>query len=165
MPDFTIIDGDDDSGGENRELSQQFFEDFVVALLRSLASGDDPYRVVEQFFRFLKQAQQSKVPIGPIFAAAIRDLNDRAFPNKDGFLSLEEWSEIILASLRVIAERLATDDAARARLSKRVSNLDVAIERDILAKEGRSRDRGWSYLKNLEQRLGKRPKNEPSIRL
>jgi hypothetical protein len=165
MPDFTIIDDGGDSRREDKELSQQFFEDFVVALLRSLASGDDPYRIVEQFFRFLKHAQQSKVPLGPVFAAAIRDLNDRAFPDKDGFLLLEERTEIVLASLRVIAERLANDDAARGRLSKRVRDLDGAIERDILAKEERSRDHGWSHLKNLAQRLGKRPKNEPPIRL
>jgi hypothetical protein len=56
MPDFTIVDDGGDSGPEDKELSQQFFEDFVIALLRSLASVDDPYRVVEQFFRFLKHA-------------------------------------------------------------------------------------------------------------
>jgi hypothetical protein len=78
MPDSTVDDGKGESW--ERELSQQHFEDFVVALLRSLASGDDSYRVREQFFRFLKHTQESGVPIGPVFQAALRDLNDRAIP-------------------------------------------------------------------------------------
>ena len=155
MPDSMVVDGGGDSG--DREVSQQFFEDFAVALLRSLASGEYPYRVIEQFLRFLKHAQESKVPIGPVFAEAIRDLNTRAFPDRDSTASPSEKTEIVLASLRVVAERLATDDAARARLSRRISDLDSAIEKDILTNEERSRAHGWSYLKNLAKRLGNRP--------
>lgn len=161
MLDSAVVDGTGDSG--DREVSQQFFEDFAVALLRSLASGDYPYRVVEQFLRFLKHAQESKVPVGPVFAGAIRDLNARAFPERDSTASLGEKTEIVLASLRVLAERLVTDDAARARLSKRISDLDSAIERDILTNEERSRAHGWSYLKSLAKRLGNRPNR--SVRL
>ena len=165
MPDFTVIDGGDDPGRWEREVSQQNLEDFVVVLLRGLASGDDPYRVVEQFSRFVEHARRSKVPIGPVFKGAIRDLNARAFPRTDGSLSATERTEIVLAALRVIAERLATDDAARARLSRRIRDLDNVIDRDILDKEERSRAHGWSYLKNLMKRLGKQTKNEPRIEL
>jgi hypothetical protein len=165
MPDFTVIDGGGDRGRADRELSQQYFEDFVVALLRSLASGEHTYRITEQFFRFLEHAQESSVPIGQVFQVAIRDLNDRAIPFPDGFLRVEEKTEILLAALRVIAERASTDSLARARLSRRDHELQGAIERYTLDREERARANGWSYLKDLTKQFGKRPKNDPTLSL
>jgi hypothetical protein len=136
MPDFTVIDGGGDSERWDRELSQQSFADFVVVLLRSLASGDDPYRVVEQFSRFLEHARRSKVPIGLVFEGAIQDLNARAFPHTDGFLSANERTEIVLAALRVIAERLATDDAARAIRAPRLDSFGGGWGMHLLSFDG-----------------------------
>jgi hypothetical protein len=161
MPDSTVDDGKGESW--ERELSQQHFEDFVVALLRSVASGDDSYRVREQFFRFLKHAQESGVPIGPVFQAALRDLNDRAIPVPDISLFSDVTTQIIQAALRVVAERASTDSLARARLSKRDRELSVAVEQYILEMEERSRANGWSYLNNLTKRIKKRPKDDPPV--
>jgi hypothetical protein len=78
MPDLTVIDGGNDPGHLDREVSQQNLEDFVIALLRTLASGDYPYRAIKQFFRFLEHAQERGVPMGPVFEGAIKSLNARA---------------------------------------------------------------------------------------
>ena len=79
MPDFTVFDGGNDPGRFDREVSQQNLETFIIALLRDLTSGDYPYRTIGQFLRFLKHAQESGVPLGPVFEGAIKGLNTRAF--------------------------------------------------------------------------------------
>ena len=68
------IDGDNDRGRFDREVSQQNLETLIIVLLRDLASGDYPYRTIKQFLQFLKQAQESGVPGGPVFDGAIKDL-------------------------------------------------------------------------------------------
>jgi hypothetical protein len=154
----------DDGGGDSweREVSQQYFEDFVVVLLRSIASGDYPYRVTEQFFRFLKHAEESRVPIGPVFQGAIRALHERAFPDTEAVV---EKTHITLTALRLIAERTSNDGLARARQSGRDRELSSAIEQYILDSEERSRANGWSYVTNLTKHLKKRPKNDPPVHL
>lgn len=154
MVDLTVIDGDGDPQHWESKISQQHFEVFVVTLLRSLASGDNYYQVAEAFFRYVKHAQERDLRIGPVIAATMQTLNNRAF-NKDaeeGFGA--EQADVIHAALRALAEILATDTAAKARLSKRRDNLTAAIERKIIASETRSRENGWSYTQNLTSRLG-----------
>lgn len=157
MPDFTVIEGGGEPRDWKREIAQQHFEGFVVVLLRSLASGDGSYQVTQQFFRFLEHAQQSQVPIGPVLDGALKELHQRAF-DTEGLDDYDvEQKDITQAALRVIAESMATDNAARARRSKRELSLTRAIEEKILSSETRSREHGWSYVENLTKRLGKWP--------
>lgn len=101
--------------------------------------------------------QQCKVPIGPVFDAAISNLHAMAFATDDLPFYEVERKDITQAALRVIAESMATDNAARARRSKREQSLTQAIEEKIVSSETRSRENGWSYVENLTKRLGKWP--------
>ena len=165
MPDLTVIDGGNDPGHLDREVSQQNLEDFVIALLRTLASGDYPYRAIKQFFRFLEHAQERGVPMGPVFEGAIKSLNARALDIEGaGWAPEVETKGILSAALKVIAESMSTDGFARGRLSQRDRALDQAIEEKILGSETRSRENGRSYVADLTERgLGKwRPQREPA---
>jgi hypothetical protein len=157
MPDFTVIEGDGERKDWDRQIAQQHFEEFAVALLRSLAGGDQSYQTTQQFFRFLQHAQESRVPIGPVIDGAIGELHRMAFETEraDGYDV--ERKDVTQAALRVIAESMASDNAARARRSKREDYLNRAIEEKILGSETRSRENGWSYVENLTKRLGKWP--------
>lgn len=157
MPDFTVIEGGGQPREWEREIAQRHFEDFVVVLLRSLASGDGSYHLTQQFFRLLEHAQESKISIGPALAGAISNLHAMAFATDDLPSYEVERKDINQAALRVIAESMATDNAARARRSKREQSLTQAIEERILSSETRSRENGWSYIENLTKRLGKWP--------
>jgi hypothetical protein len=157
MPDFTVIEGGGEPRDWEREIAQQHFEDFVVVLLRTLASGDGSHQLTQQFFRFLEHAQENKVPIAPVFDGAISNLHAMAFATDDLPFYEIERKDITQAALRVIAESMATDNAARARRSKREQSLTQAIEQKILSSETRSRENGWSYVENLTKRLGKWP--------
>jgi len=157
MPDFTVIEGDGEPSNWEHEVAQRHFEDLIVILLRSLASGDGSYQLTAQFFRFLEHVQENKVPIAPIFSGALNKLHALAFAI-DGVASYEaERKEVTQAALRVIAESMAGDNAARARLSKREYSLTHAIEENILGAESRSRENGWSYVEHLTKPLGKWP--------
>jgi hypothetical protein len=157
MPDFTVIEGGGEPRDWNRELSQQHFETFIVTLLRSLASGEGSYRLTDEFFRFLEHAQENKVPLAPVLDGAVRSLHEQCFRSsgEDGYES--ELQHILQAALRVTAESMANDNAARARRSKREDDLRHAIEAKVIGSERRSRDNGWSYVQNLTKHLGKKP--------
>jgi hypothetical protein len=106
-------------------------EDFVIALLRALASGEYPYRAIKQFLQFLKQAQESGVPVGPAFDGAIKNLNKRAFHIEGPGREPEIETKVILcAALRVIAESMLTDGFARGRRSPREEILDPGYQRE-----------------------------------
>ena len=81
----------------------------------------------------------------------------RAFNTEARTDSDAEYREITLASLSVIAEKMATDGWARARLLKQKDTLRHGIEEKFLGSERRSRENGWSYVKKLTQPLGKWP--------
>lgn len=155
MPDFTVIDGGGEKRDWDREISQQHFEDFILALLRGLASGDQTYRAKEQFFQFLEHAQKTQVPIGPVIDGAIKELHGMAF-NTENVAGYEyEQIAVTQAALLVIVECMAKDNLAKARLSKREDSLGRSIERKVLSSEVRSRENGWSYVENLTKHLGK----------
>jgi len=164
MPDFTVIEGEGEPTRWEQELSQQYLEDFVIRLLRTLGGGGSTYRLREQFFRFLEHSQEKELAIGPIFDGAVRNLNARAFNTEVRTDSDAEYKEITQASLSVIAEKMATDGLARARLSKQQVNLRYAVEEKLLGDERRSRENGWSYVKKLTHSLGKWPasRSKPS---
>lgn len=164
MPDFTVIDGGNDRGRADREVSQQNLEDFIVALLRALASAEYPSRTIEQFFRFVEHAQERGVPIGSVFDGAIKNLNARALDIAGaGWAPGAEERGILSAALKVTAESMATDSFASGRRSQRIGTLEQAIKEKILASEKRSREHGWSYVASLTEDLGKwRPQREAS---
>ncbi|MFG1416963.1 hypothetical protein V5F38_03990 [Xanthobacter sp. V0B-10] len=157
MPDLTIVEDGGERRDWDREISQQHFEAFVVALLRSLAAGDGSYRLTQEFFRFLEHAQDSKMPIGPVLDGAIRNLHDQAFDSDSQNGYDTEKKRVLQAALRVTAESMASDNLARARRSKREDELRHAIDEKVLGSERRSRENGWSYLANLTEKLGKWP--------
>lgn len=157
MPDLTVIEGGGEPKDWDRQISQQHFKSFVVTLLRSLAAGEGAYRLTQEFFRFLEHAQKTEVPIGPVLDGAVNSLHEQAFDteNQDDFRA--DQRRILQAALRVIAESMASDSAARARLSKREDSLTYAIEQKIIDSERRSREHGWSYVGKLTDHLGKWP--------
>lgn len=157
MVDLTVIEGGSDRGDWDRQIAQQHFEAFAVALLRSLAGGDQSYQTTQQFFRFLEHAQQSHVPISPVIDGAIDALHRRAFDTERAADYELERKDITRAALRVIVESMASDNAAGARRSKREDSLKRAIEEKVLGSETRSRQHGWSYVENLTKHLGKWP--------
>lgn len=71
MPDFTVIDGGGVERGWDREIAQQHFEDFVVALSRGLAGSDQSYRTTQNFFRFVEHAQKTQIPIAAVIDGAV----------------------------------------------------------------------------------------------
>lgn len=145
MPDLTVIDG---GGGErdwDREIAQQYFEDFVLALLRGLTGSDQTYRATHHFFRFVEHAQKTQVPIAAVIDGAIEQLRQSAF-DLDGASDYKyDRVAVIEAALRVAIESMARDNAAKGRLSKRESDLRSCIEQMVVGSETRSRENGWSY--------------------
>src|SRR6202044_3604747 len=91
MPDFTVIDGDGDCERAYRERAQRFFEAFIVALLRDLASERYTPDCTGPFFEFVNYAVDHKVFGIEVLEAAIREVGSRAFdsPNRNRF-DLEE---------------------------------------------------------------------------
>lgn len=165
MPDLTVIDGGNDRGRADREVSQRNLEDFIVALLRALASAEYPSRTIKEFFRFVEHAQERGVPMDPVFDGAIKNLNARALDIAEaGWAPGAEERGILSAALKVTAESMATDSFARGRRSQRALTLHQAVEHMILDSERRSRENGWSYVRDLTERhLGKwRPQPEPA---
>lgn len=157
MPDLTLIEGIGERQGWDRDISQQHFETFVVALLRSLAAGDGSSRLTQEYFRFLEHAQESKGPVGPVLDGALRTLHKQAFNSDrdDGYDA--EKKRVLQAALRVTAESMASDNLARARRSKLEDELRRAINDKVLGSERRSRENGWSYVANLTEQIDKWP--------
>lgn len=157
MPDFTVIEGGGQSRDWDSEAAQDHFEEFVVALLRSLAGGGASYQLTQQFFRFLEHAQKTGVPIGPVLDGAVKNLHEMAI-DAAGVENYEtERKNIVREAMRVAAESMAKDNAARARLSKREEALIRAVEAKVIGSEIRSRENGWSYVEHLTKHLDPKP--------
>lgn len=157
MPDFTVIEGDGQSRDWNSEAAQDYFEEFVIALLRNLAAGGYSYQLTQEFFRFLEHAQKTGVPIGRVFDEAVKNLHEMAVDNAGVEDYEAERRDIVREAMRVAAESMAKDNAARARLSKREQALTRAIEAKVIGSETRSREHGWSYVTNLTKHLDPKP--------
>jgi hypothetical protein len=135
--------------------SQRYWEDFGITLLRDVATGEGSSQLTQRFFRFLEQTQKSKVAMAPVFDSVVKELHARAFATEGELLAYQiEQKAVTQAALRVIAESMATDNLARARLSKREGNLTRAIEAKVVGSEKRSRKNGWSYFEHLTSELG-----------
>jgi hypothetical protein len=157
MPDFTVIDGGGDRGinGFAGQHAVQSFEDLVIEVLRKLAR--DPHsvgRITQLMFAFTNAAGEFEGPLFEIIAAALGSLNARTFGSAQTELD-QETQDILRYALRVVAESMATDAAARGRLSQRRNDMRTAIESWVHGREERSRANGWSYLEEMSRKLGK----------
>jgi len=167
MTKFTIIDG----GGEGRPPRSEFHTararetlgTLIIELLRALARGDDNgMRVTDALIDFYKHASQSEAPLGLIVEDKINRSYERALAHVYRDDSVDaEIRDICQAALRVVAEALAPDTAAKGRKSSREDALRKAIERHVLESEKRSRSYGWSYTGNLTAGLGEWPPPKP----
>lgn len=167
MPDFTVIEGGG-PGDWPAERARAAFGRLVIEMLRALARGDDPgMKVLEAFNKFAKHASEASTPPAVIIDEEMSALYDRALRREHNDAPSDERRSILEDALRVVAESLADDPAAKGRKSKREDALLRSIESFILAREKRSRANGWSYTQNLTtNHLGKwspppRPKATP----
>jgi len=104
---------------------------------------------------FMEHASEATTPAGAIINGQFAEMYDRALLQRYDDSVDDERKAILEASLRVAAESLASDRAARGRRSTREKALTNAVERCVLAREERSRANGWSYLQHLTEPLGK----------
>lgn len=161
MPDLTVIDGGYDPLHSERLLAQRHFEAFAISLLRSLASGQVSHEVVRQLVFFAGRVSERELPIASVIDAAVSNLHSEAFEQKKVGEIDREMRRISQASLRVVAESMARDTAAKARISRRMEELQSAIEAHVLADEERARSRGWSYLRKLAETVRPSKKGKP----
>lgn len=123
------------------------FERLVGELLRALAHGSDPeHRVTTQIREFAEHAARMRVPVFQLVDEALQALNKTINPSA---ACRDEMLDVTLAGLLVAAENIADDPGARARASRRESELVRTIERYLVEQERRSRKSGWSYLNKL----------------
>jgi hypothetical protein len=165
MPDFTVIEGGGDGHKRIDEvLARKASVRFVIELLRALGrDADNGYQTTIALIEFIEHAGRTNAPLGHLVATEIEKLHKLAFEREGEPWYENELKAVLEAALRTTVEYLATDGLAKARRSNQIRKLTSAIESELLAKEERSRENGgWSYLKNLSDRLGKwpPPKNE-----
>src|SRR5262245_26130629 len=129
MPDSTAIEGGEEPRNWEHEIARQHFEQFALALLRSLASGERVYQLVEDFFAFFKHSKETGIPIRPVFEEGVRGLHERAFDVQGASPRDERRMEITRAALHYIAESVSTDNLAKSRRSRRRREMDESIER------------------------------------
>jgi hypothetical protein len=157
MPDFTVIDGGGDRGidGFAGQYAVQCLEDLVIEILRNLARDQlSAGRTTRLMIAFSKAAGEFDGPLFEIIAVALGNLNARTFGSEQTDLD-QETQDILRYALRVIAESMATDGAARGRLSQRRNDMRSSIESWVHGREERSRANGWSYLDEMSRKLGK----------
>ncbi len=158
MPVVTVIEGGGDGGRPGdwyNDYARQAFRKIVVEVLRALARGDDFGLQINEALRdFIGYASQASKPSGIIMDDEIRVLFKEALRMEfDGTFS-DDRKGILVDALRVVAETLADDQAAKGRLSKRDLAFSQAIERYVVERERRTRASGWSYTEELTASLG-----------
>lgn len=141
------------------QCAQQTLSMLIIELLRALGRGDDhTRRVTTALIDFTEHASKAEMPLGDMVHAAIAKLHGVALANgADGDDFEAGTRDIVVHALRVAAESMADDNAARGRRSKRFHALNSAIEREVQQREERSRKHGWSYVENLTKHLDKAP--------
>lgn len=141
------------------QYAQQALSTLIVELLRALGRGDDDTRRVSTaLIDFTQHASKAEVPLGDMVHATIERLHGIALANEGEEDDFEAGTkDILVHALRVAAESMADDNAARGRRSKRFHALNSAIEHEIQQREVRSRKHGWSYTEKLTEHLDKAP--------
>jgi hypothetical protein len=167
MPDFTVIEGGGKGGPRSEKgrrpsidevLARDAFRRLVIELLRDLTRDyDSGFATTQALIDFVQKAGAADVPVGPFICETISEFRGDAF-GREGVVEWEpeaETKRVLEAALKVTVEYLADDGFAKGRRSQRLDGLQNAIEAQLLGREKRSRAAGWSYLKELGDRLGK----------
>jgi hypothetical protein len=170
MPDFTVIEGGGRGGGRddfNAQMARQAFERLAIELLRALGRGDDwGCRVSGALTEFVKCARETEHPLARIVHETVEGLFNEALAYDPFGESFDQYDSdrrhILQRALKVTAESMASDPAAKGRRSSRMSELNGAIEQHLIEMERRARENGWSYVHGLVERLGPWPPPRPT---
>jgi hypothetical protein len=155
VPKLTSIEGGGGRGihsyaGERAIAS---FETLVIRIFRDVTREQSTFQLCELLFEFNAAVIECDVPLFEITKAAMANLRGRAFdanvPEYD-----QEVQDVLRFGIRVAAERMSDDSAARGRISQRSQDLETAIKWFIQGKEARTRENGWSYVENVTKSLG-----------
>jgi hypothetical protein len=151
MSKFTVIAGGGKPLDPYESWAREHFRRTVIEILRALARGEDHTgRVLAELNEFLRHVQE----MGP--RDQIHQAVDSVFESMSTDLAsviqagrADETRQVVVNSLRVAAETCAQDDGARARKSRRMSELQASIECLLVDREERARAHGGSCLRNL----------------
>jgi hypothetical protein len=130
MPDFTVIEG----GGQGppdwkSSYARQAFRKLAVEMLRAIARGDDPEaRIIRSINEFIRYASEASTSPRNIIDKALGSFFEEGLHQEFDGSSSDERKPILEHGLRVLAESLADDPAAKGRRSKRETALIQAIE-------------------------------------
>jgi hypothetical protein len=164
MPDFTVIDGGGEPHDFEADLVRRAFARLVISIFRALANGDDPEcRIHDALVSISQHSGTARMPLVSILDDVIPSLNEELFVTDRPALFEPEMLGIVRDSLRIAAETIAPDQAARTRRSSRLSDLQSSIERYMIAREIFSRtNSGGSYLASFAERhVGKLGRKKP----
>jgi hypothetical protein len=160
MSEFTMKPGDMPAEF-NTELARDAFDKLVVEMLRALGRGGDRGRhVLKAMTDFIDCAAEASISPAAIIHEQFETLYEKALSREFDGTTTDDGKAIMEASLRVLAEAMADDPAARGRQSQRKTSLVNAIDDYVLSREERSRSRGLSHDRSVTGRLGKWPPPE-----
>lgn len=140
-PKFTMIRG---GGGGRRDeharLARHHLRELIIEILRGVArAGDHKRRIASELSQLIEHAGAMETPISSIVDDVLARAHDRLNPAATA-QNFERWA-IVTHSLRVAAEGMATDNAARGRMAMRKGDLRDAIDRHVRDREVRRRRR------------------------
>ena len=170
MPDFTVIEGGGrrPPGDFDMQMAARALRALAIELLRAIVRGHETEeRVSIQLIELNKYLDKAEVDIYDVVRTVIGDLNSILTTAEMSIRRSDdpdrEIEHIILASFQVAAEKLSLDPAAQGRTGQRMSRLENRLEARLRGLEERSREHGWSYVKNFlkqnfRQRLPPLPK-------
>lgn len=141
--------------GDATAEAQQRFANFTVELLRLLSGGGNAYNVTAALTRFVDHCVATKAPLGVTIGRTMSELYKAAFERQVHADS--DMGEIALrrAALNVIIEDLTNDGFTAARRPKRSEHLRSCFDAQVMRREARSRENGWSYVAEMTKELGK----------
>jgi hypothetical protein len=169
MPDFRVIDGGGAGGGKRPpddfdiRLAAQELRAVLVELLRGVARSNDPRRrITQRLIKLFDLLADKQLPIDAVVTTMLSELHsefttaeisDHRSDDPD-----RELDHILLACFQVAAEKMCLDEAAQGRTSQRMRGLEDSLDARLMGKERRSREHGWSYLKNFLKENFSNPK-------
>jgi hypothetical protein len=129
MADLRVIEGGNDGGARrNAEIAEQYFTDFVREMVRRLAGGSSSYAVSKALKKFSDHCIQHQVKYIGAMDEAIRGMDDQLYASAFVGNFYDNEYGILGSSLKVIAEHLADDNAAKGRLSQRREDLKRSVD-------------------------------------
>ncbi len=155
MPDLTVIDGDKGTEKQHAIVAAGLFYEFSRQMLRLLAGADNVVETGDAMVRFIDYIDEHQVRYLMAMESATFEVRNRLVERLDKADVHIHDSAVFEAALKVAAECLADDTLSGARLSARRDDFQGRVEWQMLDREERSRQHGWSYLTKLAERLGK----------